>query len=101
MPRCVGLPAKAQGWHTFNRVPADLAEPLKKLEGLLAEQGRERSDITVTVCPYFQPLDADILEGYAEAGADAVAAMLLPLSPDDVKSGLDGLGPVFERAAQL
>jgi probable F420-dependent oxidoreductase len=93
--------AKAQGWHTFNRAPSDLAEPLKKLEGLLAERGRSRSDITVTVCPYFQPLDAGILEGYAEAGADAVAAMLLPLSVDDVKSGLDGLAPVFERAAQL
>src|SRR5271165_1496640 len=49
---------KAQGWHTFNRAPADLAEPLKKLDGLLAERGRKRSDITVTVCPYFQPLDA-------------------------------------------
>ena len=68
---------------------------------LLAERGRARSDITVTVCPYFQPLDADILEGYAEAGVDAVAAMLLPLSTDDVKSGLDALDPVFERATRL
>jgi probable F420-dependent oxidoreductase len=93
--------AKAQGWHTFNRTPDELAEPLKKLDALLAERGRARSDITVTVCPYFQPLDADILEGYAEAGADAVAAMLLPLSTDDVKSGIDALGPVFERAPRL
>ena len=68
---------------------------------MLAERGRPRSDITVTVCPYFQPLDADILEGYAEAGADAVAAMLLPLSTDDVKSGLEALDPVFERATRL
>ncbi len=93
--------AKAQGWHTFNRAPDELAEPLKKLEAFLAERGRTRSDVTVTVCPYFRPLDADILEGYAEAGADAVAAMLLPLSADDVKSALDALDPVFERARRL
>ncbi len=88
-----------QGWHTFNRKPADLAAPLAKLDELLAEQGRARSDITVTVCPYFEPLDAAIAEEYAEAGADAVSALLLPLGPDEVASALDALQPMLERAA--
>jgi hypothetical protein len=66
---------------------------------LLAEQGRARSDITVTVCPYFEPLDAAIAEEYAEAGADAVSALLLPLGPDEVASALDALQPMLERAA--
>ena len=88
-----------QGWHTFNRTPDQLAEPLATLDGLLDEQGRTRQDMTITVCPYFQPLDADIAEQYAEAGADAVAALLLPFSPDDVRKALDDLQPVFERAA--
>ena len=43
--------------------------------------------MTITVCPYFQPLDADIAGRYAEAGADAVAALLLPFSEDDVRTG--------------
>ncbi len=47
-----------QGWHTFNRGPADLAAPLTRLHELLAEHGRRRSDLHVTVCPYFQPVDA-------------------------------------------
>jgi probable F420-dependent oxidoreductase len=88
-----------QGWHTFNRAPDQLAEPLSTLDGLLAEQGRRRRDVTITVCPYFQPLDADIAARYAEAGVDAVAALLLPFSADDVRKALDDLQPVFDLAA--
>jgi probable F420-dependent oxidoreductase len=88
-----------QGWHTFNRAPGELAEPLATLDGMLATEGRTRADVTITVCPYFQPLDADIAGRYAEAGADAVAALLLPFSEDDVVRALDDLQPVFDRAA--
>lgn len=90
-----------QGWHTFNRTPDELAAPLEKLDGLLAEHGRTRDELTVTVCPYLQPLDADLTEQYGKAGADAVAALLLAFGPDDVRAGLDALGPVFERARSL
>lgn len=90
-----------QGWHTFNRTPEQLAEPLGRLDVLLADHGRHRGDVTITVCPYFQPLDADIAEQYGEAGADAVAALLLPFGADDVRSALDALQPVFDRAAAL
>jgi len=88
-----------QGWHTFNRTPEQLAEPLATLDALLADHGRSRSDITLTVCPYFQPLDADVAGRYADAGVDAVAALLLRFSEDDVRKALDDLQPVFERAA--
>jgi alkanesulfonate monooxygenase SsuD/methylene tetrahydromethanopterin reductase-like flavin-dependent oxidoreductase (luciferase family) len=88
-----------QGWHTFNRAPEDLAEPLTTLEGLLKENGRSRADVRVTVCPYFLPLDADIAGRYADAGVDAVAALLLPFSSDDIRKALDDLQPVFDRAA--
>jgi probable F420-dependent oxidoreductase len=90
-----------QGWHTFNRTPDDLAAPLARLGQLLEAEGRSRSDLTVTVCPYSQPLDADIAARYAEAGADAVAALLLPLGADRVVRALDALQPVFDRAAAL
>ncbi len=88
-----------QGWFTFNRSPEELAAPLATLDGLLADQGRTRSDLVITVCPYFQPLDADIAGRYAEAGADAVAALLLPFGPDEIRQALDDLQPVFDRAA--
>ncbi len=99
-PAALARVARAgQGWHTFNRSPEELAEPLATLDGLLAGQGRTRSEVTITVCPYFQPLDADIAGRYADAGVDAVAALLLPFGEDDVRSALDGLQPVFDRAA--
>ena len=87
------------GWHTFNRTPGQLAGPLGTLDALLAEQGRGRGGVTITVCPYFQSLDADIAEQYAGAGADAVAALLLPFGADDVVRSLDALQPVIDRVA--
>jgi probable F420-dependent oxidoreductase len=90
-----------RGWHTFNRTPEDLPEPLARLDVLLGEAGRTRSEVTVTVCPYFQPLDADVTARYAEAGADAVSALVLPLDVDSVRTQLDALVPVQERAASL
>jgi probable F420-dependent oxidoreductase len=89
-----------QGWHTFNRPPDELAAPLATLERLLTDKGRSRRELTITVCPYMRPLDADIAGRYADAGADAVAALLLPFGVDDVRRGLDDLQPVFDRAAR-
>ena len=89
----------AQGWHTFNRTPDQLAEPLAKLDRLLADSGRVRDDLTITVCPYFQPLDTEIAAQYAEAGVDAVAVLLFAFGPDDVLAALDRLQPMFDLAA--
>jgi probable F420-dependent oxidoreductase len=88
----------AQGWHTFNRPPAALAAPLTRLTELLAAEGRSRSDITVTVCPYFQELSPSTVEQYAAAGADAVSALLFVTDPADVPGVFDVLGPCMEKA---
>lgn len=90
--------ARADGWHTFNRLPADLPAPLARLGRLLEEGGRQRSDLRITVCPYFQELTPERVEQYAEAGADAVAALFFAGSADDVPAVLDALQPCIERA---
>ncbi len=59
--------------------------------------GRE-ADVRVTVCPYFKPLDPDVTEQYAAAGADAVSAMLFAMSPEDVPGAFDVLDACRERA---
>jgi alkanesulfonate monooxygenase SsuD/methylene tetrahydromethanopterin reductase-like flavin-dependent oxidoreductase (luciferase family) len=87
-----------QGWHTFNRAPADLPAAVTHLEELLADQGRTRAEVRVTVCPYFKPLDAPITEQYAEAGADAVSALLFAMSADDVPAAFAALDPCIDRA---
>jgi alkanesulfonate monooxygenase SsuD/methylene tetrahydromethanopterin reductase-like flavin-dependent oxidoreductase (luciferase family) len=81
----------AQGWHTFNRSPAELADGLAALDKLLAEAGRSRDDVHITVCPYFNALTPDLVKEYAEAGADAVAALFFCFTADDVAQTFDGL----------
>ncbi len=89
----------AQGWHTFYRLPEDLAAPLARLDELLAQAGRSRTEVQITVCPYMHQLTPERVERYAGAGADAVAALFFAGGPDDVPAMLDALGPCIERAA--
>ncbi|MGA2519836.1 MAG: LLM class F420-dependent oxidoreductase [Acidimicrobiales bacterium] len=89
---------RGQGWHTFNRAPGDLPDVLTRLEGFLDEEGRARHEVRVTVCPYFKPLDPAVTEQYAEAGADAVSAMVFAMSVEDVPGAFDALDACRERA---
>lgn len=80
-----------QGWHTFNRSPDELAAGLAELDALLDEYGRSRDELRITVCPYFNQITPDAVERYAEAGADAVAALFFCFSADDVEKTFDDL----------
>jgi probable F420-dependent oxidoreductase len=42
-----------QGWHTFNRSPAELATGMAQLDRHLDTAGRSRDELRITVCPYF------------------------------------------------
>jgi probable F420-dependent oxidoreductase len=89
-----------QGWHTFNRSPEELAEGLAALDAELRVVGRSRDELRITVCPYFKPLTPEWVERYAEAGADAVAALFFVLSPDDVARAFDDLEECRQAAAR-
>jgi probable F420-dependent oxidoreductase len=89
-----------QGWHTFNRSPEELATGLAELDRHLEEAGRSRDELRVTVCPYFNQLTPEGVEAYAEAGADAVAALFFAFGPDEVESTLDGLEACRQAAAR-
>ena len=89
-----------QGWHTFNRSPDELAEGLVALDAELEAAGRNRADLRITVCPYFNQLTPEWVERYAEAGADAVAALFFAFSADDVARAFDDLEACRERSAR-
>jgi probable F420-dependent oxidoreductase len=89
-----------QGWHTFNRLPPDMPALLSKLEGFLAEAGRSRDDLVVTASPYFNGIDPDMVEQFADAGVDQVTALLVVPSLADVEPAFDGLAACIERAHQ-
>ena len=89
-----------QGWHTFNRSPTELSAGLAELDVELETAGRSRDEIRITVCPYFNQLTPEWVEQYAEAGADAVAALFFAFSEDDVQRAFDDLEDCLEAAAR-
>jgi probable F420-dependent oxidoreductase len=89
-----------RGWHTFNRSPEELAAGLRKLDEFLDMEGRSRSELRITVCPYFHQLTPELVRRYAEAGADAVAALFFCFSAADVTQTFEALEACRQAAAQ-
>jgi probable F420-dependent oxidoreductase len=88
-----------QGWYSFNRKPEDLDEPLARLDDFLADEGRSRSDIQLTVCPYLQGIDEAAIEGYRAKGVDRLVVLCLAFDLDMLEDQLDTLTTsVLERA---
>jgi len=81
-----------QGWHPFHQEPQFVALRIAALEKLLAERGRKRSEIEVTICSYLRPISLDLVKRYRDAGADQVTVM--PLSGD-----IPGLEKVLDDLA--
>ena len=90
-----------QGWYTFNRLPDQVGEGMTRLEKALAAEGRSRSEVKVTACPYFNPFTPEMIDQYADAGVDEVTALFFAMTPDDVGPAFDALDPVLERARAL
>jgi probable F420-dependent oxidoreductase len=81
----------ADGWFGFNRAPEDVPEALERLGRILAERGRSREDITVTISPYFKQVDRAALERYAELGVDRVIVVVLAFDVDSLEAMLDAM----------
>lgn len=84
-----------QGWFGFDRLPEEVPEALNRLTPILAERGRSRDDFTVTVSPYFKPIDRDTMRRYEDLGVDRVVIMAFAFGPDDLLPTLDGLAELI------
>ena len=87
-----------QGWYGFDRGPDEVQERLDTLEKFLAEEGRSRADVQVSICPYFRGLNPDMVEGFKARGVDRVITLIIAVQPDDVTTALDALVPCIEVA---
>lgn len=91
-----------QGWYGFGLEPERVTGRLATLERLLAERGRSRDEIVVSVCPYLRPVDLDAVKRYREAGVDQVILMAFAPTPDEVTARLDELArTIAEPASRL
>ena len=77
------------GWYSFNRLPGDLPEPLKRLDAQLEDAGRSRADIELSVCPYFNPVTPAMVDEYRELGVDRLIVLCLAFDLDSLRSSLD------------
>ena len=81
--------AYGQGWYGFNRSPEEVPEAVGRLERFLAEKGRSRSDVVVSVCPYFKGVDRSSLERYRDAGVDRLIVVVFAVDRDQLLTVLD------------
>lgn len=81
----------AQGWFSFDRLPEDLPEPLTRLDAALEAEGRSRSDVVLSVSPYFKQTTPEMMEQYAELGVDRLIVLCLAFDVDTLRAQLDDL----------
>ncbi len=78
-----------QGWYGYDHEPATAAERITKLTGLLAERGRSRQDIEISISPYMRQTGAREVEAFAEAGVDQLILYVLAGDRDELLGALD------------
>lgn len=71
------------GWFGLNLSTAEAATRIKRIEQLLPEYGRKRSDLEIAVSPYTQACTVDDLKRYRDAGADEVEVIFLDPPNDE------------------
>jgi len=79
-----------QGWYGFNLDPDRTRERLARLDALLADRGRNRSEVAISISPpWSQPVTLDQVEQFRALGVDQVIVTVLSASPDDLRQALD------------
>jgi probable F420-dependent oxidoreductase len=88
------------GWHGFNHTPASAAECVARLDRALADAGRLRDDIDVTVCAYLQPVEPAMLPAYRDAGVHQLVLTAFAADPDGIRDTVLRLGDEYVSAAK-
>jgi probable F420-dependent oxidoreductase len=92
------------GWFGLNVSPEQASLKIRRIEQLLRENGRQRSEVELAVSPYLRPITVDDLKRYRDAGADEVELLFLEVPKDEreIVQQLERLAREFvEPAARL
>jgi probable F420-dependent oxidoreductase len=89
-----------QGWFGFDRDPQQAREGIERLAKQLAQRGRSRSDVQVSISPYLKPLrDGDVAR-YREAGVDQLILLAVAGDRDGLLRSLDQHALRVQEAAR-
>jgi probable F420-dependent oxidoreductase len=88
-----------QGWFGFNRLPEQVPEAVTRLDKALQDEGRRLDEIEVSVCPYFNPVDADMMKRYADVGVDRVIMVVFAFDEDGLRKAADDAATLIEAAS--
>jgi probable F420-dependent oxidoreductase len=92
------------GWIGFNLTADEAEAKIRRIEDLLRANGRKRSEVELAVCPYTNPIGADDLRRYRDAGVEEVALFALDMPPSerDIVARLERMAREYiEPAAKL
>ena len=89
-----------QGWYGFGLLPDALPSHLARLDAFLAQAGRARREIQVSISPYMQPVGFDEVRRYRDAGADQVIFLVVAGNRDGLLARLDELAKTIVGPAQ-
>jgi probable F420-dependent oxidoreductase len=92
------------GWIGFNLTADEAEAKIRRIEDLLRANGRSRSEVELAVCPYTNPIRADDLRRYRDAGVEEVALFALDMPPSerDIVARLERMAREYiEPAAKL
>jgi hypothetical protein len=82
----------------------EAASKIRRIEQLIGEHGRKRSDVELAVSPYLRSITVDDLKRYRDAGADEVELVFLeaPQDEGEIVQQLERLAREFvDPAAKL
>lgn len=77
------------GWYGYDLDPAGVAQRLSELDGLLAEAGRSRDDITVYVGPNSHPVTPDTVAQYRDLGVEQLVVPMAASNSDKLKTRME------------
>ena len=92
------------GWIGFNLTADQAATKIRRIEELLAANGRKRSQLELAACPYLNSIGRDDVQRYRDAGVDELAVLALgtPTTEREIVAQLEQMARDFvEPAAKL
>jgi probable F420-dependent oxidoreductase len=84
------------GWYGFNLTPESLATALKKLDVLLDESGRKRSELSIYITPAASAQDQDSFKQFAAAGVEQIILPVFANNPDKLRERAEA---IFAKAS--